>query len=98
MKKRECEIKATKKSQQEMFSDVEHGHSAPKANFFTGSRREVLPLFPKDAPRDIFLFQLANALLQELPLGFLLGQRQSFLIRCPGLSDPAEPAAQLCTG
>jgi hypothetical protein len=44
------------------------------------------------------LFQLANPLLQELPLGFLLGQRQSFLIRRPSLSGPAEPAAHICTG
>jgi hypothetical protein len=33
------------------------------------------PLFPNDAPPDICLFQLPNPLLQELPLGFLLGQR-----------------------
>src|SRR5271165_5222613 len=45
-----------------------------------------------------FLFQLPNALLQELPLRFLLGQRQSFLIRGPSLSGPAEPAAHICTG
>ncbi len=29
------------------------------------------------------LFQLPNPLLQELPLWFLVGQRQSFLIRGP---------------
>jgi hypothetical protein len=44
-----------------------------------------------------FLFQLPNPLLQELPLRFLLGQRQSFLIRGPSLSGPAEPAANICT-
>jgi hypothetical protein len=32
------------------------------------------PLFPNDALPDIFLFQLPNPLLQELPLWFLLGQ------------------------
>jgi hypothetical protein len=31
-----------------------------------------------------FLFQLPNPLVRELPLRFLLGQRQSFLIRGPG--------------
>jgi hypothetical protein len=30
---------------------------------------------------SLFLFQLPNPLLQELPLWLLLGQRQSFLIR-----------------
>src|SRR3984885_1374458 len=45
-----------------------------------------------------FLFQLPNPLLQELPLRFLLGQRQRFLIRGPGLSGPAQPAAQLRAG
>ena len=44
------------------------------------------------------LFQLANPLLQESPLWFLLGQRQSFLIRRPSLSRPAEPAAHIGTG
>jgi hypothetical protein len=46
----------------------------------------------------VFLFQLPNPLLQELPLRFLLGQRQSFLMRGPGLSCPAEPAVHICTG
>jgi hypothetical protein len=46
----------------------------------------------------LFLFQLPNPLLQELPLRFLLGQRQSFLIRGPGLSCPTEPAVHICTG
>src|SRR5260370_14402640 len=45
-----------------------------------------------------FLFQLPNPLLQELPLWFLLGQRQSFLIRSPGLNGPAEPAVHIRTG
>ena len=45
-----------------------------------------------------FLFQLPNPLLQELPLRFLLGQRQSFLIRGPGLSCPAKPAVHIGTG
>ena len=45
-----------------------------------------------------FLFQLANPLLQELALGFLLGQRQSFLISGPSLSRPAEPAVHICAG
>jgi hypothetical protein len=36
--------------------------------------------------------------LQELPLWFLLGQRQSFLIRGPSLSCPAQPAVHICTG
>ena len=34
------------------------------------------------------LFQLPDALLQELPLWFLLGQRQSFLIRGLSLRNP----------
>src|SRR5207249_11528788 len=45
-----------------------------------------------------FLFQLPNPLLQKLPLRFLLSQRQSFLIRGPSLSFPAEPAVHICTG
>src|SRR5271165_4879727 len=45
-----------------------------------------------------FLFQLPNPLLQESPLWFLLGQRQSFLVRGPSLSCPAEPAEHICTG
>ena len=54
------------------------------------------PLFASDPPH-IFLFQLPNPLLQELPLWFLLGQGQSFLIRGPGLRRPAEPAAHIRT-
>ena len=55
-----------------------------------GDRRmNCTPLFPKAAPPDISLFQLPNPLLQELPLGLLLGQRQRLLIRRPGLSGPA---------
>jgi len=46
----------------------------------------------------LFLFQLPNPRLQELPLGFLLGQRQSFLIRGTSLSGPAEPAVHICAG
>ena len=34
---------------------------------------EGTPLFSNDAPSDIFLFQLPNPLLQELPPWFLLG-------------------------
>jgi hypothetical protein len=45
-----------------------------------------------------FLFQLPNPLLQELPLWFLSGQRQSFLIRGPSLRCPSEPAAHICAG
>jgi hypothetical protein len=45
-----------------------------------------------------FSFQLPNPLLQELPLRFLLGQGQSFLIRGPSLSCPAEPAVHISTG
>ena len=44
------------------------------------------------------LFQLPNPFLQELPLWFLLGQRQGFLIRGPSLSCPAESAVQICAG
>ena len=47
---------------------------------------------------SMFLFQLPNPLLQELPLWFLLGQGQGFLISGPSLSCPAEPAAHICTG
>ena len=46
------------------------------------------PVFASDAPQEIFLSQLPNPLLQELPLWFLLGQRQSFLIRGASLSCP----------
>ena len=45
-----------------------------------------------------FLFQLPDPLLQELPLWFLLGQRQGFLIGGASLSCPAEPAVHICTG
>src|SRR5437868_4346076 len=45
-----------------------------------------------------FLFQLPNPLLQELPLWFLLGQRQSFLIGRPSLGCPAEPAVHIRAG
>ena len=45
-----------------------------------------------------FLFQLPNPLLQELPLWFLLGQCQSFLIRGPRLSCPAKPAVHIGAG
>jgi hypothetical protein len=45
-----------------------------------------------------FLFQLPNPLLQELPFRFLLRQRQSFLVRGPSLSGPAEPAVHICAG
>jgi len=56
------------------------------------------PLFACDAPPHIFLFQLLNPLLQELPLWFLLGQGQRLLIRRPSLSGPAEPAVHIGTG
>jgi len=55
------------------------------------------PLFPSDEPPD-FLLQPLDSLPQELPLWFLLGQRQSFLIRGPSLSGPAEPAAHIGAG
>ena len=45
---------------------------------------------------ESFLFQPPNPLLQELPLWFLLGQRQSSRIRGPSLSYPAEPAVHIC--
>src|SRR5580704_4453680 len=44
-----------------------------------------------------FLVQLPKPLLQEFSLWLMLGQRQRFLIRGPGLSYPAEPAAHICT-
>src|SRR2546425_510750 len=50
------------------------------------------------SPSASDLFQLPNPLLQELPLWFLLGQRQSFLIRGPSLGCPAEPAVHICAG
>jgi hypothetical protein len=56
------------------------------------------PRFPENRQLLHFLFQLPNPLLQELPLWFLLGQRQSLLIRRPSLSGPAEPAVHICTG
>jgi hypothetical protein len=59
---------------------------------------EGTPLFSNDAPPHFFLFQLPNPLMQELPLWFLLGQRQRLLIRRPSLSCPAEPAVHICTG
>jgi hypothetical protein len=43
-------------------------------------------------------YQLPNPLPQELPLWFLLGQRQGFLIRRPSLSVPAEHAVHIRTG
>ena len=52
--------------------------------------------FLKIDSHSIFLFQLPNPLLQELPLWFLLGQRQSFLIRGPRLSRPTR--GELGTG
>ena len=50
-----------------------------------------------DSPSN-FYFQLPNPFLQELPLRFLLGQRQSFLISGPSLRCPAEPAVHIGTG
>jgi hypothetical protein len=44
------------------------------------------------------LFHLADPLLKELPLWFLLRQGQSFLISGPSLSCFAEPAVHICTG
>jgi len=41
--------------------------------------------------------RLPNPLLQELPLRFLLGQRQRLLIRGTSLSGPAEPAVHIWT-
>src|SRR5260370_47898 len=54
--------------------------------------------FPLRCATGHSLFQLPNPFLQELPLRFLLGQRQSFLIRSPSLSGPAQPAVQIGTG
>jgi hypothetical protein len=54
--------------------------------------------YPHRLLTSLFLFQLPNPLLQELPLGFLLGQRQSFLISGASLSGPAEPAVHIGTG
>ncbi len=54
--------------------------------------------YPHRLLTSLFLFQLPNPLLQELPLWFLLGQRQSFLISGPSLSCPAEPAVHIRTG
>src|ERR1700733_1720605 len=80
----------------------------------TGIRQlvqEILPLprfrtmlcawsspYPHRLLKSLFLFQMPNPLLQELPLWFLLGQRQSSLIRGPSLSCPAEPAVHIRTG
>jgi hypothetical protein len=47
------------------------------------------------ASDESLLFQPPNPLLQELPLWFLLGQGQSFLIRGPSLGRPAEPAVHI---
>jgi hypothetical protein len=52
----------------------------------------------KSTASPLFLFQLANAHLQELSLRFLLRQRPSFLISSPSLNCPAEPAANICAG
>jgi hypothetical protein len=41
--------------------------------------------------------EMPNPLLEELPLWFLLGQGQSFLIRRPSLSCPAQPAVRIGT-
>jgi len=62
---------------------------------------EPLPLILFVLPKDSDFLgkaQLPNPLLQELSLRFLLGQRQSFLVRGPSLSGPAEPAVHICTG
>src|SRR3984885_3448274 len=53
--------------------------------------------YPHRLLTSLYLFQLPNPLLQELPLWFLLGQGQSFLISGPSLSRPAEPAVHFCT-
>src|ERR1700735_3262560 len=44
-----------------------------------------------------FFFYRADSLLEELALGFRLGQGQIFLIRGPSLGGPAESAAHICT-
>jgi dihydrofolate reductase len=44
------------------------------------------------------LFQLPDPVLQELALGFLLGQGQGLLIGRPGLGGPAEPAVHIGLG
>src|ERR1700688_190192 len=56
------------------------------------------PRFPENRHLLYFLFQLPNPFLQELPLWFLLGQRQRLLIRRLSLSCPAEPAVHICAG
>ena len=61
----------------------------------SASRRESMLECPADGPRPRllamrhrhFLFQLPNPLLQELPLWFLLGQRQRLLIRSARLGS-----------
>lgn len=62
-----------------------------------GDRRDGLRISPVMRHRTFFL-QLPNPRLQELPLRFLLGQRQSFLIRGPGFGCPAQPAARIRAG
>src|SRR5581483_1078197 len=44
-----------------------------------------------------FLLQFLNPPLEELPLRFLLGQRQRFLIRSPSFSRPVQPAVHIGT-
>src|ERR1700678_73898 len=54
--------------------------------------------FDGSSKKFSFLFQLPNPLLQELPLRFLLGQRQSFLVSGASLGGPAEPAVHIGPG
>jgi hypothetical protein len=62
------------------------------------SRAPALILFvlPEDSDSS-GKAQLPNPLLQKLPLRFLLGQRQCFLIRAPGLRGPSQTAAHIGT-
>jgi hypothetical protein len=57
--------------------------------------------YPHRLQTSLFLFQLANPLLQELPPWSLLGQRQSSLVRGARLSCPGFliflPKARSCT-
>src|SRR6266481_1650713 len=70
----------------------------PRKNWKNWFLRPRFLGFLKIDSYSIFLFQLPNPLLQELPLWFLLGQGQSFLVRGPSLSCPAEPAVHIRAG
>jgi hypothetical protein len=63
-----------------------HRHDVTFLQEHCGSRGELPLLQFLEAPRE------------ELPLWFLLGQRQRFLIRRPSLGCPAEPAVHIGAG